>query len=327
MPIITVRGQPLNVDIRNELDAFEWLSVKPNADKLIAASPFRYDKTPSFFVNYDGEYAGCFGDSGAYDSDWASGNFTKLLAFLRNETYEETEDYLVESYGIGEATERQKLIVPPLKQRKPFRPLDCALIEQLTSPYLTKRGISPEVQARAGVGKTRHKGFVAIPWYLPDGRLANVKYRATRGKTFFYEKGAHPIRQLVYGANVVTGGDLYVCEAEIDALSWQTAGFNAVAVGGVAFNRKQADIIRCLPYDAIIAAGDNDKAGRRFNEQVAILLRGERLYTVNYGAIPMKDANAILTANGPEALRSLAASVTKENTISVGLTSPTYMRK
>lgn len=312
MPIITVRGQPLNVDIRSELDAFEWQAVKPNADKLIAASPFRFDKTPSFFVNYDGEYAGCFGDSGAYDSDWASGNFTKLLSFLRNESYEETEDYLVEAYGIGESTERQKLIVPPLKERKTFRPLDASLIEPLTSPYLTKRGISAEVQALAGVGKSRHKGFVGIPWHLPDGRIANVKYRATRGKTFFYERGGYPIRQLVYGAhNVKEDGPLVVCEAEIDALSWQTAGYNAVAVGGVAFNRKQADIIRCLPFATIIAAGDNDKAGRRFNEQVAQLLRNERLATVDYKDIAEKDANAILTGHGTGALRELAESAVR----------------
>jgi len=309
MPIITVRGQPLNVDIRSELDNFEWLSVKPNADKLIAASPFRYDKTPSFFVNYEGEYAGCFGDSGAYDSEWASGNFTKLLSFLRNETYEETEDYLEESYGVGETTERAKLIVPQLKEKRTFRPLDATIIEPLTSPYLTKRGIIAEVQRRAGVGKSRHLGFVGIPWHLPDGRLANVKYRATRGKTFFYERGGYPIRQLVYGANNVrTNGKLVVCEAEIDALSWQTAGYNAVAVGGVAFNRKQADIIRCLPNNTIIAAGDNDKAGRRFNEQVTELLRNERLATVDYGTVAEKDANAILTGLGADTLRLLAES-------------------
>ena len=318
MPIITVRGQPLNVDIRSELDAFEWQSVKLNADKLIAASPFRYDRTPSFFVSLDGEYAGTWGDSGAYDSEWASGNFTKLLSFLRNESYEETEDYLEESYGLGDSTERAQLIVPPLKERKSFRPLDGNTIEPLTSPYLTKRGISEEVQAQAGVGKSRYKGFVGIPWYLPDGRLANVKYRATRGKTFFYERGGFPIRQLVYNAqNVRTSDKLIVCEAEIDALSWQTAGYNAVAVGGVAFNRRQADIIRTLPYTSIILAGDNDKAGNRFNEQAAEMLRGERFATVKYGSYTEKDANLILTTYGVGALRRIAEYAESMNSISV----------
>lgn len=306
MPIITVRGQPINVDIRSELDAFEWGSPRWSNEKLIAASPYRYDRSPSFFVNLEGEYAGAWGDSGYYDAEFASGNFTKLLSFLRNESYEETEDYLEEAYGISEATERQRLIVPPLKERKSFRPLDASLIEPLTSPYLTKRGISAEVQALVGIGKSRHKGFVGIPWHLPDGRLANVKYRATRGKTFFYERGGYPIRQLVYGAhNVRTSAQLIVCEAEIDAISWQTAGYNAVAVGGVAFNRKQSDIIRCLPFATIIAAGDNDKAGRRFNEQVAALLRNERMAVLDYGTVAEKDANAILTGLGVGVLREL----------------------
>lgn len=318
MPIITVRGQPLNVDIRSELDAFEWTSPRWSNDKLIAASPYRYDRSPSFFVNLEGEYAGTWGDSGYYDAEFASGNFTKLLAFLRNETYEETEDYLEESYGLGDSTERAQLIVPPLKERRSFRPLDGNTIEPLTSPYLTKRGISAEVQAQAGVGKSRYKGFVGIPWYLPDGRLANVKYRATRGKTFFYERGGYPIRQLVYNAqNVRTSDKLIVCEAEIDALSWQTAGYNAIAVGGVAFNRRQADIIRTLPYTTIILAGDNDKAGNRFNEQASATLRGERLAIAPYGSHTEKDANLILTTHGVEALRRIVECAESMNSISV----------
>lgn len=306
MSIVKIRNESVNIDIRSELEAFDWQSPRWSRDKLIAASPFRYDKTPSFFVNLEGEYAGCFGDSGAYDSDWASGNFVKLLAFLRNETYEETEDYLLEAYGFGESVERQRLIIPQLKQRKSFTPLDASLIEVMPSPYLLKRGISAEVQLSAGVGRSKHARFVAIPWYLPDGRLANVKYRATRGKTFFYERGGYPIRQAVWGADlVVSGSPCVICEAEIDAMSWQTAGVQAVAIGGVAFNRKQADIIRSLPANNFVVAGDNDKAGARFNESVVRALAGERLSVLTLADDRYRDANDILRKKGTEELRTL----------------------
>jgi hypothetical protein len=61
METLRIRGQDVAVDIRTELEQFNWTRPKWSADKLIAASPFRYDKTPSFFVNFTGEYAGCFG--------------------------------------------------------------------------------------------------------------------------------------------------------------------------------------------------------------------------------------------------------------------------
>lgn len=306
--MIKVRDQTLTVDIRTELSAFEWTRPRWTNDKLIAASPFRYDNTPSFFVKLEGEYAGTWADSGHYDADYASGGIVKLLAFLRNESSEETEDYLIETYGITEG-KRQRLVVPSLKQRESFTPLSETLIEVLTSPYLTKRGISTEVQEQVGVGKSAYKGFVAIPWRLPDGRLSNVKYRSTMGKTFYYEKGGWAIRRSVWGAYTInkTENSVILCEAEIDAMSWMTAGYQAMAVGGVAFNREQADIIRSLPISRLIIAGDNDKAGVRFNESVVQALRNDvRLAVLTYTHDMHKDANEILRNEGTEALRELA---------------------
>jgi hypothetical protein len=47
METLRIRGQDVAVDIRTELEQFNWTRPKWSADKLIAASPFRYDKTPS----------------------------------------------------------------------------------------------------------------------------------------------------------------------------------------------------------------------------------------------------------------------------------------
>lgn len=310
MPIVKIRSQPVNIDIRSELEAFDWQTPRWSHDKLIAASPFRYDKSPSFFVNLDGEFAGTWADSGFYDENWKSGGIVKLLAFLRNETYEETEDYLLDAYGYGEQVERQRLIVPHLRERKTFRPLDASLIEVMASPYLLTRGISAEVQLAAGVGRSKHARFVAIPWRLPDGRLANVKYRATRGKTFFYERGGYPIRQAVWGADLVTDGKpCVICEAEIDAMSWHTAGYNAVAIGGVSFNRKQAEIVKMIQTDYFVVAGDNDKAGQRFNDSVVSALKGERLAVMRWADDRHKDANDVLRNEGTEGLRRLIKDV------------------
>jgi len=300
MAQIKIRGQTINIDIHSELEEFEWTRPKWTSDKLIAASPFRYDNTPSFFVNLDGEYAGCFGDSGAYDDEWASGGFVKLLAFLRNETYEESEQYLLEKSGVPVSCDEYTLVLPKLLDITKTADVSRVIIDRRNSPYLEKRGISEVVQAQANVGKSKHYGFVAIPWHAPDGSLANVKYRATKGKTFFYERGARPIRELVYGADlyVKSYDDLIVCEAEIDALSWRTAGYNAVAVGGVAFTRQQADILRRLPFSRLVVAGDNDKAGARFNAQVVRAMLGRDLAVVEWRDSRFKDANDVLVSEG-----------------------------
>lgn len=300
MAQIKIRGQTVNVDIQAELEEFEWVRPKWTSDKLIAASPFRYDRTPSFFVNLSGELAGVWSDSGAYDSDWASGGFPKLLSFLRNETYEETIEYLMSKYSEMSKDYDIRIILPKLSNGTSQKTLPCDIILIKISPYLLKRGISEVVQYEAKVGKTNHNGFVAIPWYNPSGKLANVKYRANRGKTFFYEKGAQPIRQLVYGADLYVRSyeDLIVCEAEIDALSWRTAGYNAVAVGGVAFTQQQADILRRLPFRRLIVAGDNDKAGARFNAQVIKAMTGRDLAVIEWRNSRFKDANDILLGEG-----------------------------
>lgn len=307
MANVKIQGYTINIDIEAELQEFEWDRPRWSSGKLIAASPFRYDRTPSFFVNLDGDLAGVWGDSGAYEDDWKSGGIVKLLAYLRNETVEESSEYLLGKYGNFNSDEEFRLILPKFPNYSCKRILPCDIITVVTSPYLTKRAISTEVQAQSKVGKSRHKRFVAIPWYAPDGSLANVKYRATKGKAFFYEKGATPIGELVYGADlyVKSSGDLIVCEAEIDALSWRTAGYNAVALGGVAVTPQKISILQRIPFTRLVVAGDNDKAGVKFNSRVVQAFKGCDLAVIDWEGSNFKDANEVLVRCGTEALRGV----------------------
>lgn len=296
MPEIRVRGQTLDVDIETELREFEWIRARWTSDKLLAASPFRYDSHPSFFINLEGEYTGTWADSGYYDEDWKSGNFVKLLAFLRQETYEEAEEYLIAEYGLPAPGETLQMRLPPIRPPKPYEALPESLVTPAFSRYLERRGIGQATQTAYGVGYGKQKGFCALPWRTPDGRLANVMYRATRGKVFFYERGGWPRRKLVYGIDVVhrTGArTAALCEAPIDALSWTEATRGeviGVAVGGVTISQEQADLIKRSPIEELILAGDNDKAGAKFNSEIERKLRGHvRLVRIDYGE--HKDAN------------------------------------
>ncbi|ARV43491.1 DNA primase [Bacillus subtilis] len=311
MPTLILNGRHVDVDIRYELEQFEWTRPTWTEDRLLAASPFRYDRTPSFYVYIEetaSAKAGYWGDSGAYDAEFARGGFVKLLAFLRAETEGETVDYLLETYAPAAKDGRLTLRLPKLKAVSKPEPLpESLLVDVQAGPndYLTGRGISAEVQREAGGGLVGNA--VAIPWRLPNGRLANVKYRSTRGKAFWYVSGGWPIRDLVYGMDLVYAQRLkhaVICEAEIDAMAWRSVGVPAIGTGGSAFNLKKADIITQSPIEYLTVVTDNDKAGDKLRVAIERYLNGKVRLAHGY-ITEVKDANELLVKRGAEALRNV----------------------
>lgn len=294
------------IDVESELREFEWVKPRWTADKLIAASPFRYDKTPSFMVRLQpyGKYpAGVWTDSGAYDEEWRSGNFVKLLSFLRNETYEETEEYLRTKYMVS-ADGDIAVAKPKLKVKRYRQPLDLTF-SQAPVEYLKRRSISDQIQRMFGVGFDPKSNAVILPWRLPDGRLANVKYRKTYGKAFWYERSGWPIRELIYGMDLIYSRQIRraaIVEAEIDAMSMWTAGIPAVAVGGASFNGYKRDIILRSPIEELIIATDNDKPGDRLRAEIERELGG--LLRIGHKRfVGVKDANEALIRLGADSLK------------------------
>lgn len=303
----------MDIDYRTELEKYSWIKPRWASDKLIAASPFRYDQTPSFFVRletYGDIPAGTWSDSGAYDQEWTSGNFTKLIAFLRNETYEETEEYLREEYGcFDNMHDTIKLRPIHLHIQRSRQPLNAGFLDKYSedSNYLNQRGISENVQRQMGVRLDRANKAAVIPWFGPDGSLVNVKFRTVYGKTFWYIKGGRPIRELVYGIERAAHTAV-ICEAEIDAMSWMVAGYSAVAVGGASFNSWKRDLILRSPIEELIIATDNDKAGGKLRTEIESMLRGYVRLRHAYVPGDVKDANETLVKYGADALTDAVAS-------------------
>ncbi|WGD77725.2 toprim domain-containing protein [Bacillus subtilis] len=311
MPTLILNGRHVDVDIRYELEQFEWTRPTWTEDRLLAASPFRYDRTPSFYVYLEdtsSAKAGYWGDSGAYDAEFARGGFVKLLAFLRAETENETVDYLLETYAPAAKDGRLTLRLPKLKAVAKPEPLPESILANArlgTNAYLNGRAIAAWAQREAGVGLVGNA--VAIPWRLPNGRLANVKYRSTRGKSFWYVKGGWPIRDLVYGMDLVYAQRLrhaVICEAEIDAMAWRSVGVPAIGTGGSAFNLKKADIITQSPIEYLTVVTDNDKAGDKLRAAIERYLNGKVRLAHGY-ITGVKDANELLVARGAEALKDV----------------------
>lgn len=325
MAEVYIRNQPVDIDVRTELEQFAWTRPNWSSDKLIAASPFRYDRTPSFFVRLEqhGDYpAGTFHDSGAYDTEWSSGGLVKLLSFLRNETAEETEDYLLAEYAPFAADENapiqlRKIHVKPQRIRQA---LGSDYLAQYTEDYsyLESRGIGANFQSELGIKYDAKSHAVVIPWRQADGRLANVKYRQTRGKVFWYAKGAWPIRELLFGIDRV-GKTALICEAEIDALSWRVAGYDALATGGASFNEFKRDLILTSPIEELLIATDNDKAGEKLRAEIEQALKGR----VRIGHVRVdqrvKDTNEALMKFGVASLRDAVARAEGRSSLYVNL--------
>lgn len=283
---IKIRGRPVPVDVRAELERYDFVRARwDDPRRLTAASPFRYhshkpDLHPSFYVNTDPDspYYGCWTDSGAIDDEWRSGGLVKLLAFLRGETTEEVADYLDAMYGDGadlDANEVPTLKLPVLvaERKRPSVLLESVLDPyRYRHPYLENRGISESVQRLYDVGYDRARRAVTIPWRLPDGRLAALKYRSTYSRVFWYERNGRPIRELVYGIDVVYKRHLKraaIVEGEIDALSLASAGVPALATGGATnWTATKRDMIVRSPLEEVVVVRDNDAAGRAWARRV-----------------------------------------------------------
>ena len=299
-----VRGQNLVLDIRSELDPFDWFRAKWSDEKLIACSPFRSEHTPSFAVSLE---TGVWVDSGG-DDEWYKGNFVKLLSFLRNETYEETEEYLLDMYGGNKEVDRLLLNVNFQLINKTTKFFDAAAIKPFAfkHPYLTGRGIPEKVQRAVKIGYDRQRQAIVIPWFDRQGRIVNMKFRSVNDKRFWYASGGQPIRNHLYLIDLVYRLNktlVYIVESEIDALTRWAAGHAAIALGGAFLTERQRDIIIQSPIEILAIATDNDRAGQRIKYSIFEQLSGFMLIEELIFPPNRKDVNEF----SPEELERLTS--------------------
>ena len=174
MAQLLLHGKEIDFSIRDELESFDWQRATWLDDRLMAASPFRADNHPSFYVYLEDtatSKAGYWGDSGTGDK----GGFVQLLAYLRGESESETAEYLVDTYAIS-PTDTPKLRPPKLRIERDRQTLTEAELDGYVEDYgyLASRGIAPVVARYCGILYDAKRRAVAIPWRRPNGKLAAV---------------------------------------------------------------------------------------------------------------------------------------------------------
>ncbi|HID0815755.1 TPA: toprim domain-containing protein [Clostridium botulinum] len=304
-----IRDFELDVDILEEIEQFDWVGEVIKGNKFISCSPFRSERHPSFAVNLDD---GLWIDSGNSDEYYHKGNLVKLLSLLRNEDINIIEDYLIEKYAtILADTEVLELHLNLYGEQSKPKYIDRASIRHLykyCTDYLTKRGISSEIQQLFGIGFNPENNTVAMPWHDKQGNIINIKYRRIAEKAFFYEKGGQPIKNYVYGIYqciLKKAKRVFICESEIDALTLWTYGYPAIAVGGSSLSDSQKQLILSAGIEELVIATDNDLVGKRFKDFLAHEFGGNLTIYMFIFPDGVKDINDMTEKQIKEAIEKL----------------------
>lgn len=172
--------------------------------------------------------------------------------------------------------------------------------------YFSNRGLSGEIIDRFNLGYDPEKNLVTIP-YNPDckGYVDRVLWD---GNSKYYKHGNELFNvNALYevGINAWFSGDsdyVFVCEGQIDAMSFMEIGLDAIGLGGVNEISKLVEQLKEKPCNKkLVLALDNDKAGRRatgkFIEELAEDGINQRYIVISDLYKQYKDANEYLIAD------------------------------
>lgn len=295
---INIRGYDIPIDVRSEIEAYDWQREQWKEDRLIACSPFRDERNPSFAVNLEN---GTFIDSGG-DGEYRKGNLVKLLSWLRGESYEETEEHLISLYS-PQYGDLEEMSLPDisdwLKIERNHRTFDKESMEPYayTHPYLERRGIPYVVQRAFDVGFDPKTNSVVIPWHNMKGEIVSWKHRKVDSKAFWYVKGGQAIRNHLYGIHWVMkrqSKTVWIVESEIDALTLWSNGIPAVAIGTSVLSKAKRDLILKSEIETIVIATDNDEDGEKGKRSIVEQLSGfVGLLEVDWSGRREKDINDV----------------------------------
>ena len=201
-------------------------------------------------------------------------------------------------------------------------PARIAGLNEAQGSWFSSRGISSETIEKSPVqnGKVyiRKRGeevdCVGFVYQNKDGSTA-TKWR-DGGKNFSQTGTAKSL----WGIEQWDGGDLVICEGEMDALSLRESGIFAVSVpnGAPATLSQNSDTKFSYLWDAkdeiekadrIILATDNDEPGKNLSEEIARRVGKARCWRVDFPD-GCKDPNDVLISHGKTELFSAISGAT-----------------
>ena len=194
--------------------------------------------------------------------------------------------------------------------------------------FMTSRGISEKTYKNFNVttdirwfskneGEQLAVGFV----YGPPAEPSAVKWRSLKDKAFTQSGAAQTFYGLENLPEEMTDNPLVICEGELDALSFAEAGIPAVSVPNGApakFSRHDDGIKYNYLWEArellersekIILPTDHDGPGDILKQELGRRIGLGKCYEVKF-TTELKDANAVLCAEGADRLREIIEAAT-----------------
>lgn len=235
----------------------------------------------------------------------------------------EHKDAFIDQFKRAAEFSGMKIPDPPPKQRKPeFNEKARAYVnkcrkEAHKTDYFEKRGFTPEIVERFGLGYDERAGVIVIP-YDQGGNYYST--RSVTGKVFrkplSSEAGAEPIYN---GVALRQKKPCFVCESPLDAISIIAAGggkCNAIALGGTGHRKLIEQVEKEAPACPLVLSFDNDESGKKAQNAAAEDLSSNNVpfvvaaYSLEaYPEESRKDGNDFFRSNPSQLEADIAANL------------------
>lgn len=247
-------GISIMIDVRSYLERYDcWERARWSEDRLSCLSPFRPDRHPSFFVNFNNRWSGTWGDSATGET----GNFIALVSQLVDVSYEDAREMLIEEFYT------KPYEIPDISIRLSTDDVsDHFEITPNYSDYLNSRGIGEDSQK--AYQTSQEEDSVTFPYIDGSQVCRATKHRQISKKNFWYEYGNNRINDLLYGYHLIyklKPSTVVICEAEIDAMTAFEMGYVGVSLGSAHCSEDQIELLMKTGIQNFIIATDNDRAG------------------------------------------------------------------
>lgn len=253
--------------LKSELNNGLFEVVESKGEDVLITCPFHKDgheRRPScrVFANRDSNKVE-YGITHCFTCGY-SATLPKLISDCYGaDSIEFGEDWLLDRFGDVWVVEEEMLPEINLNTVDTVSYIDEKDLEKFyveSSDYLLKRGISEEVIKRFEVGYNPKNSTVVFPVRNEHNKIVMLTARSTKNKQFYIESNKEKPVYLLYDIKAKGVDTVYVCESQINALTLQSWGYNAVALIGTG-SKNQYEILKKSGIRNYILCFDGDDAG------------------------------------------------------------------
>lgn len=215
-----------------------------------------HESRPSCFIRKEDAVWHCF-------TCQSKGYITKFIGECFDRNIEFGENWLLSNYA-SDFIDNQ-LVLPKIvldSEGKLVNYLDDSILQSFESyhPYMTKRGLTPEVIERYEIKYDPETKCIVFPVRDLKGNLRFLTRRSVEGKKFIIDKDAD--KSIIYNLNNVKNEKtVFVVEAQISCLKMSGWGIPTIALFGAGTSEDQIRTLNNTDIRRFILTYDNDPAG------------------------------------------------------------------